>query len=119
MKKPILVLTLTIILVFSAVCIGALVKCEMLTDEYYDEFESAHLQTGFLDELVDFKVLSCDGTNAEVYYVAKDYANGCVLDFELREGVWDMTEWNCIWSDHGSASDVIWPYWWHFNYGGF
>ena len=119
MKKPIPALLLTVILIFSAVWLGALVKCEKLTDEYYEEFKSGHLQTGFHDELEYFKVLSCDGTNAEVYYVAKDHANGCVLDFALREGEWSMTDWDTIWSDTGSASDVIWPYWWHFIYGGF
>ncbi len=105
--------------VFLVVWIGSLARCEMLTEEYHDDFESGHLQTGFHDELEYFKVLSCDGETAEVYYVAKDHANGSVLDFELREGEWAMKEWRCIWSDHGSASDVIWPYWWHFIYGGF
>ena len=119
MKKPILVIFLTAILVFSAVWISARAKCEALTEEYYDDFKTAHQQTGFHDELESFKVLSCDGETAAVYYIAKDHANGCVLDFQKQEGEWSMTEWNCIWSDHGSASGVIWPYWWHFIYGGF
>ena len=105
--------------VFLILWMGSLARCEMLTKEYYDDFKTGHLQTGFHDELEYFKVLSCDGETAEVYYIAKDHANGCVLDFEMQEGVWSMTEWNCIWSDHGSASDAIWPYWWHFIYGGF
>ena len=119
MKKPILAILLTAILVFSIVWISALAKCDALTDQYYDDFRSGHLQTGFHDELEDFKVLSCDGEAAEVYYIAKDHANGCVLEFVNLEGEWVMEEWNCIWSDHGSASDVIWPYWWHVIYGGF
>ena len=102
------------ILIFSAVWLSALAKCDSLTEQYYDDFKTGHLQTGFHDELEYFKVLSCDGETAAVYYIAKDHANGCVLDFERREGEWIMTEWNCIWSDYGSASDVIWPYWWHF-----
>ena len=119
MKKSILAILLTVIVVFSAVWLSALAKCEALTGQYYDDFKTGHLQTGFHDELEFFKVLSCDDAKAEVYYVAKDHANGCVLDFVNLEGEWDMIEWNCIWSDHGSASDVVWPYWWHFIWGGF
>ena len=119
MKKPIAAILLTVILIFSAVWLHALSECDALTEQYYDDFKDSHLQTGFHDELEYFKVLSCDGETAEVYYVAKDNANGCVLDFEKLEGEWTMTEWNCIWSDYGSASGVIWPYWWHFIYGGF
>lgn len=119
MKKTIPAILLAVILIFSAVWLSALAKCDSLTEQYYDDFKTGHLQTGFHDELESFKVLSCDGEAAAVYYIAKDHANGCVLDFERREGEWSMTEWNCIWSDYGSASDVIWPYWWHFIYGGF
>ncbi len=115
MKKLICV----VLALFLVLWLGSLVRCELLTKEYYEDFKSGHLQSGFHDELEYLKVLSCDGTRAEVYYVAGDYANGCVFDFELRDGVWAMTEWSCVWSDYGSASDVIWPYWWHFIYGGF
>ena len=98
MKKPIAAILLTVILIFSAVWLHALGECDALTEQYYDDFKDGHLQTGFHDELEYFKVLSCDGETAEVYYVAKDNANGCVLDFEKLEGEWTMTEWNCIWT---------------------
>lgn len=44
---------------------------------------------------------------------------GNVLSFEKVDNNWKETNWDTIWSASGSASDVIWPYWWHFIYGGF
>ena len=29
---------------------------------------------------------------------------------------WEKTVWSAV---GGSASGVVWPYWWHFIYGGF
>ena len=114
MKK----LLIAVMAVFLLLWGGSLIRCEILTDRSYDDFKTGHLQTGFHDELENFKILSCDGSGARGYYVAKDHANGCVLDFENQAGEWVMTEWSCVWSDNGSASGVVWPYWWHFIYGG-
>ena len=38
---------------------------------------------------------------------------------EKKDGVWQEIAWETIWSTSGSASEVIYPYWWHFIYGGF
>ena len=105
--------------VFLLLWIGSLVKCELLTKEYYNDFEYAYVVGTTIGDIGYFKVLSCDDQTAEVYYVGHDYAGGDVLSFEKTAGEWVMTNWHTVWSDTGSASDVIWPYWWHFIYGGF
>ena len=105
--------------VFLLLWIGTLVKCEHLTKEYYEDFEYAYIDGTMIGDIGYFKVLSCDDQTAEVYYVGHDYAGGDVLSFEKTAGEWVMTNWHTVWSDTGSASDVIWPYWWHFIYGGF
>ena len=117
-------LTWTVIAMILAVLLliwgASLIKCEILTAKYYDDFKTAHLQNTMLrEELEYFKVLRCDGDTAEVYYVGKGMTRGDVLTFEKQAGVWVETYWETIWSGTGgSASDVIYPYWWHFIYGG-
>lgn len=99
--------------------ISSLIKCEVLTYKYYSDFERAYTNNTMLGEMEYFKVLSCDGMTAEVYYVSQDKTDANVLTFTNESGTWIETSWNTIWSSSGSASDVIYPYWWHFIYGGF
>ena len=57
---------------------------------------------------------------AEVYYVSKHRAGGNIVSFIKENNEWKFNKWEqTVWSSTGSASDVIWPYWWHFIYGGF
>ena len=115
-------LTWTVIAVILAVLLliwgASLIKCEILTAKYYDDFADAHAQNTMLGDMEYFKVLRCDGKTAEVYYVGRDMSGGDVLTFENQNGTWVQTDWKTVWSDSGSASDVIYPYWWHFIYGG-
>ena len=114
--------TLWILLVCLAVIVLvqsiALVKCELLTSQYYADFEDAYRDNPMLGEMESFKVLNCDGQTAEVYYIESGKTGAHVLSFEKTDGCWAETGWRCIWSTTGSASEVIWPYWWHFIYGG-
>ncbi len=96
----------------------ALIKCEILTNRYYADFEYAYRDNSMLGEMETFKVLNCDGQTARVYYIEAGKTMAHVLTFEKVDGAWQETGWRCIWSTTGSASEVIWPYWWHFIYGG-
>ena len=115
-------LTWTVIAVILAVLLliwgASLVRCEILTAKYYDDFADGYTKNTMLGDMEYFKVLRCDGDTAEVYYVGKGMTGGDVLTFENQNGTWVQTDWKTIWSDSGSASDVIYPYWWHFIYGG-
>lgn len=97
----------------------ALLNCEILTRQYYSEFEYAYSSNSMLGEMEYFKVLECDGTTARVYYVSSEKRAADVLSFAKINGNWEETSWQTIWSASGSASETIWPYWWHFIYGGF
>ena len=114
--------TLWILLVCLAVIVLvqsiALIKCEILTNQYYADFKDAYRDNSMLCEMETFKVLNCDGQTAEVYYIENGKTMAHVLSFERVDGSWEETSWRCIWSTTGSASEVIWPYWWHFVYGG-
>ena len=42
-----------------------------------------------------------------------------VFKYNYDADLWEEISWSTIWSTTGSASEVIYPYWWHFIYGGF
>ena len=97
---------------------SAVIKIEILTAKYYDIFQDAYKSNTMLGEMDSFKVLEYDGATAKVYYISKNKTSGDVLSFANVDGAWEETYWETIWSKSGSASDVIWPYWWHFIYAG-
>ena len=117
-KKVILIIVIVGILIPAVLWASALIKCEILTQKYYDDFKQAYTQNTMLGEMEYLKVLSCDENIAEVYYVSKGMTDANVLTFENNNGVWQEISWKTIWSTSGSASEVIYPYWWHFIYGG-
>lgn len=61
----------------------ALVKCEILTHIYYDDFKHAYAQNTMLGDIEYFKVLNCNGNIAEVYYIGEGMSSGDVLSFEI------------------------------------
>ena len=106
-----------VVLSFLIIWGAALLKCEYLTNRYYDEFEFAYKNNTMISEPKYFKVLSCNEDAAEVYYVSDDC--GDVLTFENQNGNWVETRWNTVWSKQGSASSAVWPYWWQYFITGF
>lgn len=104
--------------------IGALIKCEVLTHRHYEEFEDAYKQNSMLWDMEYFKVLEYNPSGndtAQVYYVCEGHTLGSVLDFRYNHETdsWEEISYSVIWSGvGGSASEIIWPYWWHFIYGG-
>ena len=111
---------LILIIIFLVVWIFSLIKCEYLTQKYYADFEYAYTANTMLGDMEYFKVLSCDQKYSEVYYVSKNMYCADILSFKKVEGKWTYDSWiDTVWSSQGSASDIIWPYWWHFIYGGF
>lgn len=97
---------------------ASLIKCEYLTYKHRDDFEYAYHGNSMLGKMEYFKVLHCSEDTAEVYYVSQNMSGGDVFSFHRQDDQWIVTDWNTIWSATGTASEVIWPYWWHFVYGG-
>ena len=118
MKKKLITIAIAVIMIPIVFWVSSLIKCEVLTQKYFDDFENAYAQNTMLEEMEYFKVLQCNGNTAEVYYVSKGKTGANVLSFEKINDTWVETDWQTIWSTSGSASEVIYPYWWHFIYGG-
>jgi len=119
MKRKLFPVTvISVIAIAAVIWVSSLIKCEVLTRKYFDDFEMAYTQNTMLGEMEYFKVLNCDGDTADVYYVSKGMTDANVLTFENNDGTWEEISWRTVWSTSGSASEVVYPYWWHFIYGG-
>ena len=100
---------------------SALLKCEVLSIMHGSEFAEIYKENTMIGEIDYLKVLKYSDTYAEVYYIGKRKSGGDVVSFVKENNEWKFNEWErTVWSGvGGSASEVIWPYWWHFIYGGF
>lgn len=109
---------LVILIVFFFIWILALAKCEISSilhrEEFYGLDEST---TNMVEKAENVKVLKYNAGNAKIYYY--DKSGACVFEFKKKNDTWEMITWNSVWSSQGNASDIVWPYWWHFIYGGF
>ena len=115
-KKRRIIISIIFLLLVSP-WLFSLATCEYATIKYGDEFKGLEAQTNMLTQSDYLKVLDVSETYAKVYYVSP--YSGNVLYFEKSSEAWRMVEWETVWSSTGSASGVVWPYWYHFIYGGF
>lgn len=100
--------------------LSALLRCEILTFMHYKEFNTIYQENTMMGEIDYLKILEYSDSSARVYYVSKNRAAGDILLFIKENNKWLYSKWEkTVWSATGSASDIIWPYWWHFIYGGF
>ena len=109
-----------IIILFIFIWIFSIARCEILTIKYGNKFQEIYHENTMMGEIDYLKVLDYSDTTARVYYVSANKSSGDILTFTKEKGIWTYDNWEkTVWSDTGSASSVIWPYWWHFIYGGF
>ena len=120
MKKIGKVILPGILVCFLIVWGASLLKCEILTSIHGHEFEEIYRENTMIGDIEYLKILDYSETSARVYYVTADYGSGNILVFSKVNSEWTYSSWETtVWSSMGSASDVIWPYWWHFIFGGF
>ena len=105
------IVVISILVLFVVIWGASLIRCEALTAKYSADFATAHANNSWINDAESYKVLHCDGETAEVYYISEDL--GAVLEFQLQNGIWTETTWRAVWAKHGSASNTVWPYWWH------
>ena len=108
-----IVLLLVLVWVFCLVC------CEVMTIFFSDGLMQMENRPTMLAKPEYVKVLKYGKNSAKLYYVEEGMAGGHVLYLEKVNGMWTAVEWHTIWSGTGgSASDIVFPYIWHFVYGG-
>lgn len=108
-----------LIVIIFTVWIISLGKCEILTHLHGHEFSEIYHENTMLGAIEYLRVLKYSSNFAKVYYVGKDHCGGDILTFVRENKKWKCSNWETVWSGRGgSASEVIWPYLWHFIYGG-
>lgn len=119
MKKKVTKILTVILCVPIAVWLISLAKCEVLTVLHENEFFQFYQGEDMLADIKYLKILSYSDDLARIYCVTKNNLNANVFEFIQEDNVWKFNKWETtVWSSSGSASGVIWPYWWHFIYGG-
>ena len=114
MKKRIAVI-LIIVLISPILYWGiSFAKCEILTTMYGHHFSDGYYR--ILDDIAFFKVIGYSDSNATVYYVNKNKTAGVSVNFTSDNGEWTYDSWDAVWSEGGTADDILFPYWWHFLY---
>lgn len=84
------------------------IKAEILTKKYGNEFDGLQKQTNMLSDTEYYRVISYSHDAAKVFYVSD---SGDLLTFKKdATGAWKYSEWKTIWSNSGSASEFMWPY---------
>ena len=107
-KKRIIFILIIILL---SIQIVPIIKNEISTYKYGKQFNG--IQNIMINEIAYLKVLNYTDKTAKVYNVTKNYSSGNIVTFKMNDnGEWIETEWNTIWSATGSASEMMWPYWW-------
>lgn len=104
MKKIILTLCIAFLIVWG----GSLIKCEVNTFMYGNQFHDEYKQTNMISGTQKLKVLKYSENKAKIYYSNKEYGN--IIIFEKKNNKWIMDTWDTVWSRTGSADGFIWPY---------
>ncbi len=118
-KKLLLKFIVLIVVVFVVQWSTELIKNEIFTFKYGEPFKNADYHINMLGDEEYFKVIDYSDVQAEIYYVTKGMTCGSKVKFRYKEDKWTFIGYSTVWSTTGSASETIWPYWWHFIYGGF
>ena len=107
-KRIFLIMVICILLI---VLLFPYIKVEILTIQHKSEFNNLYESNGMLKEIEYFKVMNYSKKSAEVYYVSKGKKAGLLYEFIKDEkDVWQLEQWDVVWSASGSADNFIWPY---------
>ena len=110
MKKIIKILVATLIFVL-VVWGSSLIKCELLTFLYGDQFNNIYRENTMLGDIEYLKVLKYSYKTAQVYYVSRNHLSGDILVFSKENGEWEYDHWKkTVWAKYGSADGYVWPY---------
>lgn len=111
MKKVLKIALLLIVLVPLLFWAASIVKCEILTFQYGEQFEEIYKENTMMGEIDYLKILNYSDSSARVYYVSKNRSGGDILIFAKKNGQWFYDRWETtVWSKMGSADGFVWPY---------
>lgn len=86
-------------------------RCELLTYQHGQEFETLYKANNMIGEQEYLKVLDYSDASARIYYVSINGYGGNILKFVKNDGKWVYDSWErVVWSKYGSADGFVWPY---------
>lgn len=89
----------------------SIIKCEILTHRYGEQFSEIYRENTMIGEIDYFKILNYSDSEARVYYVSENRSGGDILIFEKEGDLWVYRSWErTVWSKFGSADGFMWPY---------
>lgn len=106
-KKSLLIKVIILVLL---IIVLPYVRVEILTAAHRQQFLTEYKQMNMIAEIAYLKILHYTETKADVYYVLKDHVAGVTINFMRHNGVWEMTNWRTVWSESGSADELMWPF---------
>jgi hypothetical protein len=120
-RKIIFIVCSAIIFVFVIIWGISILKCEILTYLYGNEFYGLEKQNSMIGDVVTMKILDYSDNYARIYYKDKnstyygnkyyDYSTSNILIFIKINGQWKYEKWErTVWSGQGSADGFFWPY---------
>ena len=111
MKKFLISSIIGIIILFFVVWSVAILKCEILTYKYGNQFKTIYKENTMMGEIDFLKVLNYSNDTARVYFVSKNRVAGDILIFLKENDKWKYSKWErTVWSKSGSADGFMWPY---------
>ena len=112
MKKGIVkkCIIIGICMFFLLVVVFPYVKVELLTFFHGDEFPNIVEDIAMIDGMEYIKVMEYSDESAEVLCISKEHGATILCYYEKKNDEWNLETWSCIWSDTGSASELIWPF---------
>ena len=119
-KKIFVILLLILCFYLVAIQMVSIGKTEISTVIYGKEFDGLLFNgkkfDGTLNGMIakgDYmKVLDYSYDKATIYYVSRSGSGNVFTYVKNQDNCWEESEEKTIWSSSGSASDMIWPYWW-------
>lgn len=109
-KRIVLIVIVALLAGFLLVWGISMVRNEILTAKYGEQFEDEYKQINLLSGIEYLKVLSYGENKAEIYYVTSDRSSAVLLYFSRIDDKWELDWWDVIWSSSGSADGCVWPY---------
>lgn len=105
-----------IVLLLLIIWVSEIIKNEVYTIKYGEQFENIPALTENVGPCEYFKVIDYRGDAARLYYITSYEPNptGNVVILEYYDGSWHYVGQHTVWSTMGSADEAIWPYWWHY-----
>ncbi len=114
-KRILLGIALFCVAAFAVVWAADAIRCEDMTRRHAGELFDVCDNHNMIGPLEYIKVLAYENPYgisgyAKVYAVSENREVGVKFILIYEDKRWEILGWDTIWSAHGNADEIIWPY---------